>query len=227
MMNEMLFGILSGPKCAKGEWARIFSEAYLIELCTCCCWNCVPVCGGWILGWHWLGWHNLPIQHLQVSAGCGPAQSPETPVCMSPRPTVSLRRRMLCVLATIQIYLIKQLQQQCNINVGESRVFKWALTSGLSLVHSYFAVGQSSKEERLRVFEAEDWTAVRVHHGQQALNSCVHTAVHMDAGKTRRHVTLRSWNAHTRLKRKMTLICPDGSQAHDHVLSTKLESGSC
>ena len=51
------------------------------------------------------------------------------------------------------------------------------------MVHSNFSVGQSSKEEGLWVFEAEDWTAVKIHQGQQALDSCVHTAVHMDAGK--------------------------------------------
>lgn len=33
------------------------------------------------------------MQHLQVSAGCRPAQSTKTPACMSPRPTVSLKMK--------------------------------------------------------------------------------------------------------------------------------------
>lgn len=36
------------------------------------------------------------------------------------------------------------------------------------------------------MFEAEHWTVVRVYQGQQALNSCVHTALNMDTGKTSR-----------------------------------------
>lgn len=51
------------------------------------------------------------------------------------------------------------------------------------------------------MFEAEDWTAVKVHEGQQALNSCVHAAVHKDAGKT--HYTEKSNTTH-KMKEKLT-----------------------
>ena len=44
------------------------------------------------------------------------------------------------------------------------------------------------------MFKTEDWTAVRVHQGQQTLNSCIHTAVHMDAEKARGHITLKKSN---------------------------------
>lgn len=60
------------------------------------------------------------------------------------------------------------------------------------MVHSYFAIGQSSKEETQQVFEAEDWRAVSVHQHQQALNICVHAAVHMDTGQTMRDITVVS-----------------------------------
>lgn len=35
------------------------------------------------------------------------------------------------------------------------------------------------------MFEAEDWAAIWVHEGQQALNSCIDAAVHQDATKTK------------------------------------------
>lgn len=58
-------------------------------------------------------------------------------------------------------------------------------TSSSSVIESYFAICQTSKEDRVRVSEAEDWAAIWVHEGQQALNSCVEAAVHQDATKTK------------------------------------------
>lgn len=59
------------------------------------------------------------------------------------------------------------------------------VTSSSSVIEGHFAICQTSKEDRVRVFEAEDWAAIWVHEGQQALNSCVDAAVHQDATKTK------------------------------------------
>lgn len=61
------------------------------------------------------------------------------------------------------------------------------LTSCFSLIQNHFAIGQTSEEESLGVFEAEDWAVVWVHEGQQALDCCVNAAVHQDAVKTSRN----------------------------------------
>lgn len=57
-------------------------------------------------------------------------------------------------------------------------------TSCFSLIQRYCAVSQTSQEEHLGVFDAEDWAAVRGHEGQQALDRRVHATVHQDATKT-------------------------------------------
>lgn len=59
------------------------------------------------------------------------------------------------------------------------------VTSSSSVIEGYFAIGQTSKEDRTRVSEAEDRAAIWVHEGQQALNCCVDAAVNQDAAKTK------------------------------------------